>query len=523
MKTCCQEISQLSCFIVDINKRIKPIQYTSDGILYIDSPVEVSNGLSIGGATMSILNNHINLPARTLINGVPLLSDAFTNDIINLPTTTKINGYYPITEQYYYFYNVDNSSSSSTFSSYRGYIVNGRPNPVNVRTATQDPHGFSFIVPEDCVLTSLKLLYVLTPGIFATPTDAIVYIDVVDSNLNPYYTGVFLTITKPAASSRTLIETEFEYYVQKGDSVAVWVQGDGQFFGSVTPFAILGFKVLPTGTALTSVSHDPFYLHTPSRPKVEPSLYNRFPFNNILNSIVQSPIQFEDQLKILRSSPNPSIGIYGRNLTFLDYNARLQSMNENRSSVYQDGYAYVFSNQKTNGTFVDISTSYWNTLILETHYSWKGILVGTNEPLSERPYSTHTLGPLSQMILDQHGMPSNIDYLSFDLDDPLPVFEDFIPVLPYTKFGFITMRHNDDPNVRSRTREVLFSYGYSKIFTDIVIGTTNGEWLATEDWYAHPDIADPVMIQQVVDHPDNAENIEPSTCEKIVKDILNNP
>jgi len=125
------------------------------------------------------------------------------------------------------------------------------------------------------------------------------------------------------------------------------------------------------------------------------------------------------------------------------------------------------------------------------------------------------------MILDEHEMPSNIDYLSFDVEDPLPVFEDFIAVFEYIKFGFMTMRHNNNEEARIRTREVLLSHGYSRIFTDILIGTKNGEWVATEDWYAHPEIADPVMIQQVVDHPDNVENIEPSICEKIIKDILN--
>lgn len=525
MKTCCQEISRVSCSIVDINKRIQPIQYTTDGILFIDSPVEISNGLSIGGATMSIVGNHINLPAKTLINGVPLLSDAFRNNIISLPITTKINGYYPITEQYYYFYNVDSSSSSTTFTQYRGYIRNGNSFPVNVRTATQTPQGFSFIVPEDCVLTSLKVLYVLrrTFGV-NPPSNAIIYIDVVDTNLNPYYTGVFLTITKPAANSRTFIEAEFEYYVQKGDSVAVWVEGDNGGTGSastqsVTPFLILGYKVLPTGVPLTSIFHDPSYLHAPPRPKVEPSPYNRFPFNNIMNSIAQRPIQFQDQLKILNSS-TPSTGIYGRKLTPADYHARLSFFNKNRANAFQDIFAYCFSNQKTNGTFVDFSKLYWNTLTLETQYPWKGILVGENEPLSKRPYSVHTVGPLSQMILDEHEMPSNIDYLSFDLDDPLPVFEDFILVLQYIKFGFMTMRHNNNDEVRIRTRDVMLSHGYSKIFTDIVIGTNNGEWVATEDWYAHPDIADPIMIQQVVDHPDNVEKIEPSICEKILIDIL---
>lgn len=519
METCCQNFSQISCSITDILKRIQPIQYSTDGVLDIDSSIDIQTGLLVGNAEISVINNHLNLPARTLINGVPLLSDAFTNDIISLPTTTMINGYFPITEQYYYFYNV-NSSSFGSFS-YRGYIVNGRNYPVNVRTASQDPHGFSFIVPEDCVLTSLKLLYVLTSGIFATPTDAIIYIDVVDTNLNPYYTGVFLTITKPANSSRTLIETEFEYFVRKGDSVAVWVQGDGQFLGSVTPFAILGFKVLPTGTPLTSATQDPFYLHKPLRAKVEPSVYNRFPFNNIMNSIAQRPIQFEDQLKILRSSSlKSSAGIYGRKLTSADYQARLSSSNENRPSAFQDGFAYVFSNQKTNGTFVEFSSTYWNTLTLETQYHWKGILIGPTQPLSGRPLSLHTTEPLSPMIFGQHEMPQNIDYLALDADDLLPVFEDFIPVFQYAKFGFVSLRHNDDESARNRTRDVMLSDGYSKLFTDVLIMSDNGEWVPTEDWYAHADIVDPVMIKNVMDHPDNIEKIEPSTCGEIIKDVI---
>lgn len=500
MNTCCQNVSQFACSIVGILQRIVPIQYTSDGVLFIDAPVSVEDALSIGGAEISVVGNHLNLPARTLINGVPLLSDAFLQDIISLPLTTKINGYYPITEQYYYYFNAQEGSFS-----YGGYIVNGKSSPVNVRTASRDPHGFSFIVPENCVLTSLKVLYVLKSGIFGSPTSASIFIDVVDTNLNPYYTGVFLTIPKPAASSRTLVETEFEYFVQKGDSVAVWVQGDAQFLGAVTPFAILGFKVLPTGTPLSLVApQDPFYT-SPLRAKVEPSLYNRFPFNNILNTIAQQPIQLEDQFRILRSG---ATGIYGRSLTPSDYNTRLFSNSENRALAHQDGFAYLFSHEKTEeGTFLDVSLSFRNTRILETQYHWKGVLVSSTKSIS-----------VDKLV--QHDMPAQMDFLSFDLVD-LSVFETLLPVFSHFQFGFASIRHNDDPDARARTREVMLSHGYTRLFANVLMLSDRGDWTAMEDWHAHPDIVDPVLLQTIVEHPDNTENILFTTCAEIVKTIQN--
>lgn len=481
MNSCCQDISKLSCSVVDILKRIQPIQYTSDDILLLDSPVSVEDAMSVGGAEVSIVGNHINLPARTLINGVPLLSDAFTNDILSLPLTTKINGYYPITEQYYYYFNAQEGSFS-----YKGYIVNGRTYPVNVRTATQDPHGFSFIVPENCVLTSLKLLYVMKPGIFATPTDATIFIDVVDTNLNPYYTGVFLTIPKPASNSRTFVETQFEYYVQKGDSVAVWVQGDAQFLGSITPFAILGFRVLPTGTPLPSTQPSSLYASEPYPTSG--------PFFNML---------------------------YGVSMRASDYNTRLLSAAENRSSAYQDGFAYFFSNQKTEGTFVDISESFRNTQTLETDYQWKGVLVG---PTSADRILSIQVSPnaLSPDLLTQYEMPTHIDFLSFDLKDVFPAFDTLIPVLSHFQFGFATIRHNDDPNVRMETRDSMLVHGYTRVFTDVLMVSDKNGWTAMEDWYAHPDIADAILIQKIVEHPDNKENIHFTACAEILKNISEN-
>ena len=278
-----------------------------------------------------------------------------------------------------------------------------------------------------------------------------IFIDVVDTNLNPYYTGVFLTIPKPAASSRTLVETEFEYFVQKGDSVAVWVQGDAQLLGSVTPFAILGFKVLPTGTPLSSVGLDTFFT-SPPHPKVEPSIYNRFPFNNIMNTIAQRPISFENQLNILHSG-NTS-GIYGRSLTQSDYNARLSAM-ENRASLYRDGSVYLFSQQKTEGTFLDVSSLFQNTRTLETQYHWKGVHVNAGAILNVE-------------TLDQHNMPSIVDYLSLDLHDPIATLEmiDNISeiMVDRCQFRFATIRHDLDPDIQFKSVNLFFSHKYIRIF-----------------------------------------------------------
>lgn len=510
MQNCCQDVPKLACSTENIMKRIEPIDYIN-GILTVNSPLNVSDSLSIGGAQMSVLKDHINLPARTLINGVPLLSDAFLDDVISLPTSTKIDGYFPITEQYYYFY----TATDGTLV-YTGYIVNGLETPVSTRTAAQDPRAYSFVAPEDCVLSSLKFLYTFQAGSYTgTSPIASVLIDVVDTNLVVYYTGFYMDVPAPSSNTigRVFVEQDFEYFVRKGDSVGVWVQDNVLVSGSIAPYAVLGYKILPPQTLLSSPSM------FQGLKQMLPTSYNRFPFNNIMNSMANRPTNINDQIAFLRSAKTSS-EIYGRSMTTYDFEARL---NMNRSSVDHAGIALFFSKNKPDGWYIDLSSSFNNTEKMETQYNWKGILMGPTEPTDQRSSSFYVNENfLSPDIITQCNLSSSIvDYLSIDIDDPTHVFEiieKFTPVLDQYKFSFVTVRHDFNQDIQSKAAYLLFSYGYTRIFTNVII-RYNG---TCEDWYAHPHVLDSSLLERISEHYRNHFNIQFQECVDIIKDANSN-
>jgi hypothetical protein len=515
MKNCCQELPEITCEVVDINKRIFPLQF-EDNTLIVNSPMKIENNLTIGGATISIgVGENINLPARTLINGVPLISQAFATDVIQLPSNTIFNGYIPTTEQFFYFFTA--SSSSSLTSSYNGYIINGRNFPTN-GNPTVDLRGFPFIAPEDCVLTSFKMLYVLSPGSFGTPGNASISLIVMDSNMNTFFTGVSYAITEPSSNSRTFLESQFEYYVKKGDSVGVYVSGTSQAGGSggVCPFATLGYRIIPPGllTSLQKISRLKSLRTQPS------SLYNRFPFNNLMNFRRKFPISFEEQLDIIQSNRTNSGVLYGRKLTTQDYESL---------EIKQDHVVFLLTNKKESGLYLDISGYFFNTLKLETQHGWAGLLIGNDEEKSyetERSASTYFSGNLSRLdyleLLEQHNMPKHIDYFSFDIENAnaFDAFEKLLPILDHYTFGVVSIRHTENSNVQSITCKMFLHYNYMLIFHN-VLTEQDSKWRVSETWYVHPDLLQPQIIQKIKEHPENTGKIPWSKCMKIINSIIN--
>lgn len=504
MKNCCQDISTITCSIVDIQKRIEPIEYT-DNTIVIGSSISVEDSLVVGAAQISIVNNKINLPAKTLINGTPLLADAFLNDIIPLPANTIIDGYFPITEQFYYFY----TATDGVFG-YRGYIVNGQDNPVSTRTASQVPRGYSFLAPEDCVLSSLKIILTFEAGSYSgTSPIASILIDVLDTNLVVYYTGFYMDVPAPTSNTigRVFAEQEFEYFVRKGDCVGVWVQDNLLVSGSMTAYAVLGFKVLPPQALLTET-----YTQNIKQTTAATSSYNRFPFNNIMNSMANRPQNIYDQLAVLRSAKSSS-EIYGRPLTIYDFDARY-----NNFSVTHAEIAFFFSKSNKNGWYIDISSSFEKTENLETKYKWQGILIGKSELEEPRPLSFYIADDaLSLEAIEQYHVPLVVDYLSLDINDPLiflDTIEKFTPIINHHTFRFISVRHDLNQDIQCKAAYLFFSYGYTRIFTNLLVDHNQ----TCDDWYAHPSLVEPILLDRISEHYRNHFNIPFSECVEIIQD-----
>jgi hypothetical protein len=496
MQTCSQNVQDISCSLVAIHDRLVPIDYENN-ILNISTPIVVEKQLLIDSALIVNNDSVLDLPAKTLINGVPLISDAFST--ISLPSETMWNGYTPTIEQYFNFF----MSSSSTFLNIapNGYMINGTIETIS--SPVSDLRGFPFIAPEDCVLTSFKVYYILTAGTFGTPGDGYISLDVVDTNSNPFFTGISYNIIKPASNSQTFYESQFEYFVKKGDSVGVYVSGTSQFQGGVSVYAVLGYRIIPP-----SLLSSEFPLKTSFRAQSERSPYNRFPFNSIMNFHAQVPIRFEDQLEIISSHQE---NLYGRSLTKEDYDLRCV-LPRTGSSAKQDAIVFLLNNYKQNGYYIDFSIERQNTFLLEKDYGWKGLVLN---PLEQNNNDY-------KIVLSQQEIPSVVDYLSFDWEDgqeTLQLFEMFFPILDSYQFHVLTIRHENDPNVQSRTGNILLLYQYVILFKNIMI-KRNDCWSISEDWYVHPALLLPEVLEKITSHPENHENIHSTKCVEILSSIF---
>ena len=514
METSCQNLQTIKCSIPTILERIEPIDYV-DNTLVVNSQISVEKSITIGDAEISILNNQLNLPEKTLINGVPLISDAFTNDVISLPTNTIINGYSPTIEQYFYFF-MSSASASDLNPNPNGYIINGRVETVSAPTV--DLRGFPFIAPEDCVLTSFQVVYIVMPGASqgTPPRNGYISLDIVDSNLNPFFTGISYTIVGPTADSRTFLESQFEYYLKKGDSVGVYVKGASQSnLVGIFVYATLGYRIIPPALLTTSSAEIASFRYLSS---FQSSVYHRFPFNDIMNLRSQFPITFEDQLEKVRMSKNfHSEELYGRVLTSQDY--------EQRSNItipqYQSQMVLFFTQEKQNGWFIDFSSTFENTKRLEKDYGWKGLFFGmeSTTEFSSRYHNYQNLKTGDYQELFRHyQLPFFLDYLSLDeqdMEQQNKLFDYLIPIFTHYSFAVITVRHNANPNIQSKIGNVLVFYNYTRIFSNVQSYNETNEWIPMEDWYVHTSFLHPSMTQWIQEHSDN-KDILPETCLEIL-------
>jgi hypothetical protein len=146
------------------------------------------------------------------------------------------------------------------------------------------------------------------------------------------------------------------------------------------------------------------------------------------------------------------------------------------SQIMQDKIALKLLKHKRNGTFLDIGCSYpmkhSNTAAMELHYGWHGIGVDidcsvTEEWKSKRPNTVFVCKNALEIdwnaLLEENGMPKEIDFLSVDLEPP-PVTWHVLLNIPFDKyrFGVIAFEHDDYRNwgVKEPSRKFFQERGY---------------------------------------------------------------
>tara|TARA_B100000085_G_scaffold241550_1_gene232426 strand:- start:104 stop:751 length:648 start_codon:yes stop_codon:yes gene_type:complete len=197
---------------------------------------------------------------------------------------------------------------------------------------------------------------------------------------------------------------------------------------------------------------------------------------------------------------------------------------------------------KTNGFFVDIGAGtgglpthtpgfYSNTYFFETFRNWKGIAIdydtewwlNVNKARSAKCLCVDLLEVSINEVLDKWSCPSEIDYLSIDVDDAqLQVFNDFdfnkyrfkVLTLEHNLFQSLpecTQNHTEDHKRKvekeyTHYRDKLSSEGYKLFWGNVSLDNYG----PVEDWWVNQEI-----YEQFKDH--STENIN---CKEAINAVF---
>jgi len=187
-----------------------------------------------------------------------------------------------------------------------------------------------------------------------------------------------------------------------------------------------------------------------------------------------------------------------------------------RSQIFQDLFAYFFTNFKKKGTFIEIGggngVDLSNTYILEKKFKWRGIICEPDNRLhanilakrkcvlETKPISGHSnkciyffirglydsytktnynssakkLKTISlNNLINKYQLGNNIDYISIDTEgNELDIIKSF----NFEKYNvkIFTIEHNFKKNLRNKIYKILTKNNYQRIFKYISY---------MDDWY----------------------------------------
>lgn len=152
-----------------------------------------------------------------------------------------------------------------------------------------------------------------------------------------------------------------------------------------------------------------------------------------------------------------------------------------QGQLLQDKIALHLLDHKKNGTFLDIGCQHPmkinNTACMELNHGWSGLAMDIDCSFSEewathRPRTKFICGDALtvdwEALLQEHGMPNVIDFLSMDLEPP-PLTLEAMKRFPFDKYRFnvIAYEHDgyrnytiDGIGIRDVSRRLFSSHGY---------------------------------------------------------------
>lgn len=196
-------------------------------------------------------------------------------------------------------------------------------------------------------------------------------------------------------------------------------------------------------------------------------------------------------------------------------------IDRNYSQAYQDMFILTMLNGKREGKYLEIGSGHpfnaSNTVLLEKLFGWKGASLEIQTSLVEE-FRAHRSNPVYQQdaiqlnyhkFLKDLNLGTDFDYLQLDCEPPKNTFEILLGI-PFEKYRFavITYEHDHFQDVsktyRDKSRRYLTLQGYRLIANDIA----SNEYASFEDWWVHPDLVDPQIVNQMLSVKEEVQKAE---------------
>jgi GR25 family glycosyltransferase involved in LPS biosynthesis len=197
-----------------------------------------------------------------------------------------------------------------------------------------------------------------------------------------------------------------------------------------------------------------------------------------------------------------------------------ENIEKNYSQAYQDMFVLSILNGKRNGTYLEIGAQepfyQNNSALLETQFDWKGISIEIREDLCKKFAEERTNQILCkdatkinyEKLLDEFNQGTDIDYLQVDCEPSKTTFE-ILTAIPFEKYRFAVITYEHDHSVdvtgsyRDKSRRFLKSFGYELAVKDVA---PNDDY-TFEDWWIHPELIDPNLLNQMRSVDVNVTNV----------------
>lgn len=184
------------------------------------------------------------------------------------------------------------------------------------------------------------------------------------------------------------------------------------------------------------------------------------------------------------------------------------------SQAWQDEFVANVLNFKRNGYFIDIGSTdginQSNSYFFESELGWQGVCIERGIGYTEHYKKNRTCTFLNtdalqidyQSLLTNLSYPKRIDYLSVDIDENSSKVLAHLPLDKY-RFSVITIEHDAyrfTHTLRNEEREALRHYGYTLLFSDVLVplGCGMGPDLPFEDWWVDATVFNMDQLNKLV-------------------------